>query len=341
MHTLPVCEARPSVLYARPQHGGFPIHVKPPAFHLFIKGPDQPPVIVQGSVKTLLQAIHPDLVKAHWSFNQYFRLGCYAYGSRSAYHSDETSQLPILDLFNEAENTPLSIPPTEVGGTPPLGLSIAPQILRPGGIDLKARAHEVRKLLFAGFGPAMARSGLDPEEVLQEVFKGILTRDQGKSRFDAKKSSFGHYIHMVCRCVLSNYRRKQKQRRAHEQIGWSIGCSSGAKDSAHGVGASADLALVLSTRGTLCPASSCGVGPGVILTTQPTAPTHIEEVQTIRSYQNKARINLTPIDASITIKALPLLYKGYTRSEIANALHLPPARVGRALTAFRKSLRGG
>lgn len=84
------------------------------------------------------------------------------------------------------------------------------------GINLEKRGHEVRKLLYAGFGFRMARAGYDPEEVLQEVYRGILVRNQGKCPFDEKKSSFGHYVHMVISCVLSNYHRKMSKHRSIE-----------------------------------------------------------------------------------------------------------------------------
>lgn len=85
------------------------------------------------------------------------------------------------------------------------------------GIDLAVRGIEVRKLLYAGFGYRMSRGGYDPEEVLQEVYRGLLVRNRGKCPFDVRKSSFGHYVHMVIECVLSNYHRRESRRRASEQ----------------------------------------------------------------------------------------------------------------------------
>jgi len=84
------------------------------------------------------------------------------------------------------------------------------------GIDLAVRGIEVRKLLYAGFGLRMARAGYDPEEVLQEVYRGLLVRNRGKCPFDVRKSSFGHYVHMVIECILSNYHRRESRRRESE-----------------------------------------------------------------------------------------------------------------------------
>jgi len=87
------------------------------------------------------------------------------------------------------------------------------------GIDLEARgkyaktlALEVRKILHAKFYGLMASQGYDPDEVLQEVYKGILTRNNGKCPWDVRKATFGYYVHMVIKGVLINYHRKQNRR---------------------------------------------------------------------------------------------------------------------------------
>jgi hypothetical protein len=87
------------------------------------------------------------------------------------------------------------------------------------GIDLEARGHEVRKILYACFGQRIGRLGFDPEEVLQEVYRGLLARNNGKCPWDVRKSSFGHYVHMVTECILRNYARKQRRISKHEQVG--------------------------------------------------------------------------------------------------------------------------
>lgn len=80
------------------------------------------------------------------------------------------------------------------------------------GIDLAGRGHEVRKLLFKGFRGLMFSRGYDPEDVLQEIYQGLLTRNAGTCPWDGRKSTFGFYVTMVCRCVLTNYHRKQSRR---------------------------------------------------------------------------------------------------------------------------------
>jgi len=55
--------------------------------------------------------------------------------------------------------------------------------------------------------------------VLQEVYKGLLVRNQGKCPFDPTKGSFGHYVTMVCQCVFTNYHVREQRRRRQERLG--------------------------------------------------------------------------------------------------------------------------
>ena len=94
------------------------------------------------------------------------------------------------------------------------------------GIDLVNRSHEVRKLLFAGFGKRIIAMGYEPDDVLQDVYRGLLARNIGKCPWDARKASFGHYVHMVCGCILSNYHRRYDRINKRERAGvmdWSDG----------------------------------------------------------------------------------------------------------------------
>ena len=74
------------------------------------------------------------------------------------------------------------------------------------------KADEVRKLLWRGFAGKMLSQGYDPEDVLQEVYRGLLVRNKGTCPWDARKSTFGHYVYLVIGCVLTNYHRKQVRR---------------------------------------------------------------------------------------------------------------------------------
>lgn len=80
------------------------------------------------------------------------------------------------------------------------------------GIDLTNRYEEVRKIIYKGFKARILASGFDLEDVVQEICLGLVVRNNGKCPWDARKSSFGHYIHMVTSCLLANYHRKEVRR---------------------------------------------------------------------------------------------------------------------------------
>jgi predicted HAD superfamily Cof-like phosphohydrolase len=102
----------------------------------------------------------------HVPFDRYFRIG--------KYDNVPVPVESVLDLF----------------------ALTAPSILikTNRGIDLAERGHEVAKLIFKGYGKRIYQEGLDPQDVLQEVYKGILIRNNGKGAFDPERSSFSHYV---------------------------------------------------------------------------------------------------------------------------------------------------
>ena len=75
------------------------------------------------------------------------------------------------------------------------------------------------KIFYAGFASKVMGMGYDPDDVLQELFKGLLVRNSGKCPFDPSKSSFGHYVHMVAGCIVSNYRRRYSRLERNEVFG--------------------------------------------------------------------------------------------------------------------------
>ena len=84
------------------------------------------------------------------------------------------------------------------------------------------KADEVRKLLWRGFQGKMLSQGYDPEDVLQEIYRGLLVRNKGTCPWDARKSTFGHYVYLVIGCVLTNYHRKQVRRTDRDAISLSM-----------------------------------------------------------------------------------------------------------------------
>ena len=182
------------------------------------------------------------------------------------------------------------------------------------GIDLERRSHEVRKLLFAGFGRRMYACGYDPEDVLQEVYRGLLVRNSGKCPWDPAKSSFGHYVHMVCSCILSNYHRKQHRTREMEQVGLLNPLGS------EGEG----------TRYTDV-ASSATVASRAMLVQEDCLM--MEEAQDLLAQMQQGSQDA---ESRLAAKVLPLLLAGTPREDIASSLGVSPASLSRALSHLRK-----
>jgi len=204
-------------------------------------------------------------------------------------------------------------------------LSVNPEMVL--GIDLQVRGHEVKKLLYKGFGGRMSRKSLEAEEVLQEVYRGLLARNDGKCPFDVSKSSFGHYVHMVCRCVLSNYERKVTRRNENEQVGmYSVRAGSDG-------GAMVDAALVAASEST----GFMGSGSLSVEDRIGTDRAFTSLLSVIEA-TGQTRKGIKP-DALLAAKVLPHVYEGRTRSEIAVKLGIEPAKVGRALSFLRQSAK--
>lgn len=79
------------------------------------------------------------------------------------------------------------------------------------GIDIIAKGKDIKAIFYKHYSKICLSANYDPEEMLQEVFLGILSRNGGSCPFDATKSSFSTYIVMVCRCVVFNVLNKEKK----------------------------------------------------------------------------------------------------------------------------------
>ena len=76
------------------------------------------------------------------------------------------------------------------------------------GIDIEKHKEDIKKLFYKRQGTKLMKTGVDTEEVLQEVYKGILIRNNGSCPFDAEKSAMSTYIVMVVDCITMNYMNK-------------------------------------------------------------------------------------------------------------------------------------
>ena len=189
-------------LYTRVKDGCYPVHVTygndEVITSIVLAKPEE--TLTFPTMRKALIAIMGYSVFAarRWTWNRYFRLGQYA-------PSDRCQGAPIWEALGPGG---WLVPGGSLMTTGGLVLIGEEPTL---GIDLTKRGREVAKLLYSGFNGKMKAAGYEPNDVLQEVYKGILVRNKGKCPFDARKASFGHYVHMVCHCVLSNYHRRSQR----------------------------------------------------------------------------------------------------------------------------------
>jgi DNA-directed RNA polymerase specialized sigma24 family protein len=182
------------------------------------------------------------------------------------------------------------------------------------GIDLVNRGHEVRKILFAGYGGKIQSRNYDSDDVLQEVFKGLITRNSGKCPWDVRKSSFGHYVHMVCGCVLSNYHRRASRRDEVEQVGLRT-YQDGQWQEAN----VSDISNESLSRES------------------------VEQRESAMNYERtdlasfiRRVSNAKSMEAATALDLLKHIHLGYTRKEMAKLLDLKESTIGRGMIYLRK-----
>ena len=220
------------VLYSRDADGSYPVHVLPSGRFKLIRPVSAGGVQTFESKRQLLIALTGHPKARNWTFDRYFKRGPKHGGGASLYMGEPAKT--TLEWFQPPTPKPVTgrLPGIKVRGDTAISVSEATAAslavkatsnLPDGeielGIDLVNRSHEVAKLLFKGFGPWIRSYGYDPEEVLQEVYVGLLVRNQMTCPWDKRKSSFGHYVHMVCNSIMSNFHRKRKRIRECEQTG--------------------------------------------------------------------------------------------------------------------------
>jgi len=87
------------------------------------------------------------------------------------------------------------------------------------GVDLSDPASRslIERLYWSRFAGKVRAAGRDPEDCLQQVFLGLLARNQGIRPFDPAVSSLSNYGYIVCRSVVANY--LDHHRRADRRLG--------------------------------------------------------------------------------------------------------------------------
>ena len=312
-------------LYSRWRDGADKVKITESGFEL-VKPAGGQPVQTFTSARQLLIAItgHPNA--RNWTFDRYFKTGKHRSNLTLAHNQPREAifDLLILDTSGTITTTSpglqiatsedLTVTPAEdnAWGTPCVSNFVTAPV-GPLGIDLVNRSHEVAKLFYAGFGQRVFAAGYDPEDVLQEVYKGLLTRNKGKCPWDARKSSFGHYVHMVAGCIVANYHRKMTRRRAVEQVG--------APGFDHGDLKNVDVA------------SSASILSNPLSQGQPDQMGRLAAQDLVSHLRSDPRIQTR--DGRLALRLLPYVEEGYSRAEMAEVAGVSKSLVSRALTLIR------
>jgi len=248
-----------------------------------VSNPEPSKIETFKTAKALLVRLTGHPRARNWTLDRYFRIGKFEQDSDQGYPT-------ILGLLNLPE-TCITL-----------------------GIDLDKRGEEVAKLLFAGFGHQIHSAGLDPQDVLQEVYKGILIRNRGRGAFDPRKASFGHYVHMVSECVLSNVHRKANRLKSREQTG--------------ATGSGGDYAM--GDVGESMAAEQASI----TIAAREGHPLERHALEDLSRYLSMGSTGDGEV-VKLALLALPLVSDGYGRSEIAESLGVSKTSVSKALVYLR------
>lgn len=186
-----------AIYYTRIQDGSRKVEVLERAYLLHTaEGP-----VSYSSPRALLAAITGHPTGRNWSLERYFRIKTYARpGGVGA------DAMVLKSWFGRRPKNPTAA-----------GVSVAHQHL------------DIRRLVLHGFGAKIAATGLDVEDVIQEVVRAVLRRNEGDGRFDSGRSSFSHYIYVVTRSVLSHM--SKQSRRWQQEVSSSAGHPQAEEDS--------------------------------------------------------------------------------------------------------------
>jgi len=298
-------------VYARSEHGGYRVRPLTPDSGFQVEWPEGH-VAYPSARQTIIALVNrtpeptPNAYDPHMTFDRYFRRGRFG---------DTAPEVDVFDLFRPAPTptpTPLAVAAKAPKVTPRPTLTVHAPKIKPAGIDMASRSKEVRKLFYAGFGRKVQRYGYDPEDVLQEVYKGLLVRNDGVCPFDPSKSSFGHYVHMVCGCIVSNYHRRYSRLSRNEVFGVS----------------NRDGEMVDVAEADLFGVDAIQEDNSSLLSSVEALTTHITRAAEEAGY-----------DPALATTCVDYLYEGRRNKEIVEATGTSPSMVSKVLRLVRDAAR--
>lgn len=131
-------------------------------------------------------------------------------------------ELPIFDILKEIEGyKKRQLEEIEQDykdvclDTKPLTVNSDPQVVK--GFDIVEKKKDIERIFYKFYAKRAAAEGLPVEDLLQEVFAGIISRNSKKSAFSLNRGSFSGYLHLVIGSIYKNFRKRELDRGVHDR----------------------------------------------------------------------------------------------------------------------------
>lgn len=79
----------------------------------------------------------------------------------------------------------------------------------------------VRNIFFRRFSRRVVDSGMDPEDTLQSIFVGLLTRSQGRSRWDPTRGAMSTWVYVAMNGMIVNMADSHYRAQRRGAPGWT------------------------------------------------------------------------------------------------------------------------
>ena len=86
------------------------------------------------------------------------------------------------------------------------------------GFSIEEKKKDVERIFYAYYAKRAVAEGLSVEDLLQQVFIGLISRNTKSGAWNPSRGSFGNYIHLVIGSVYRNFRKKEISRGMREKL---------------------------------------------------------------------------------------------------------------------------
>jgi DNA-directed RNA polymerase specialized sigma24 family protein len=86
------------------------------------------------------------------------------------------------------------------------------------GFNIADKKKDIERIFYAFYAKRAVAEGLSVEDLLQQVFIGLISRNTKRGAWNPARGSFGSYIHLVIGSVYRNFRKKEISRGMKERL---------------------------------------------------------------------------------------------------------------------------